>query len=95
VWAHLPSAAPKPSATSRGAITAPAPAGGVTPARDAGSAPQPAKSPSRSQPTGDDVRLTDCPADCDDCPPAYCPISMAANAFSKMIGYFHSSQPSR
>ena len=30
---------------------------------------------------------------CDDGPPAYCPISMAANAFSKVVGYFHSSQP--
>jgi RNA polymerase sigma factor (sigma-70 family) len=95
VWAHLPSAAPKPSATSRGAISTPAPAEGVAPARGAESAPQPGKSPSQSQPTGDDVRLTDCPDACDDCPQAYCPISMAANAFSKVIGYFHSSQSSR
>jgi RNA polymerase sigma factor (sigma-70 family) len=93
VWAHLPSTAPKTPATSRGAISTPAPAEGVAPARGSKSAPQPGKSPSQS--TGDDVRLTDCPAGCDDCPPAYCPISMAANAFSKMIAYFHSSQPSR
>jgi RNA polymerase sigma factor (sigma-70 family) len=93
VWAHLPSTAAKASATSRGAISTPAPTEGVAPARDAESAPQPGKSPSPS--VGDDIRVTDCPDSCDDCPPAYCPISMAANAFSKVIGYFHSSQPSR
>jgi hypothetical protein len=80
---------------SHGAIPAPAPAGTVAPARDAESAPNVAPSPSQSQAAGDDLQLTDCPATCDDGPPAYCPISMAANAFSKVIGYFHSSQSSR
>ena len=42
VWAHLPSSASKPSSLGRGAIPASAPAEGVAPARDAGSAPQPA-----------------------------------------------------
>jgi RNA polymerase sigma factor (sigma-70 family) len=95
VWAHLPSAAPRPSATSHGASPTPAPGKGVAPARDAGSVQEPAQSPSQSQPTGDDVRLTDCPDGNDDCPADHCPISMAANAFSKMIGYFHASPPSR
>jgi RNA polymerase sigma factor (sigma-70 family) len=95
VWAHWPSAMSKSPDRSHAAAPAFAPADSGTPARDAGSAPQPAQPPSHSQSAGDDVRLTDCPAGTDDCPPAYCPISMAANAVSRVIGYFHSSQPSR
>jgi RNA polymerase sigma factor (sigma-70 family) len=93
VWAHWPSAAGKTSAHRHSA--APAPDGSVTPARDAGSDSQQAQPPAGTQSAGDDVRLTDCPSDCplgcDDGPPPYCPISMAANAVSKVIGYFHSS----
>ena len=47
-----------------------------------------------SQPVGADARIADCPSD--DCPasaigqfPTYCPISLATNAFSKMIDHFH------
>jgi RNA polymerase sigma factor (sigma-70 family) len=99
VWAHWPSADARPTAAGQGSLPSLAPGENSTPARDAGSAPQPAKSPDRSQASGDDVRLTDCPADCPagecDGPPPYCPISMAANAFSKMMGYLHSSGSSR
>jgi RNA polymerase sigma factor (sigma-70 family) len=96
VWAHWPSSDSRQPATGHGAVPSVAPG---TPARDAGSAPQPATSPARSQADGDDVRLTDCPTDCPagecDGPPPYCPISMAANAFSKMMGYLHSAGSSR
>jgi RNA polymerase sigma factor (sigma-70 family) len=96
VWAHWPSGAAKTSALQHRA--APAPDGSVTPARDAGSESQQAQPPAGIRSTGDDARLADCPSDCcdgsDDCPPPYCPISMAANAVSKVIGYFHSSSGS-
>jgi RNA polymerase sigma factor (sigma-70 family) len=96
VWAHWPSGAAKASALRHGA--APAPAGSVTPARDAGSDSQQAQPPAGTQSAGDDARLadcsSDCPAACDDGPPPYCPIAMAANAVSKVIGYFHSSSGS-
>ncbi len=91
VWAHWPSAAAKSSALR------PSADGVIAPARDAGSDSQPAQSPAGTQTAGDDVHLTDCPTDCPatgDCPPPYCPISMAANAVSKVIGYFHSSSGS-
>ncbi len=91
VWAHWPSAGSKPSTRNHGAVPALAPERGGTPAGEAG----PAQSPSRSQTAADDVRLTDCPASDDDCVPPYCPMSMAANAFSKVVGYFHSSGPSQ
>jgi RNA polymerase sigma factor (sigma-70 family) len=97
VWAHWPSDAGKTAAHRHG--TAPSRDGSVTPARDAGSDSQQAQPPAHSNKAGDDARLADCPTDCtgdcplacDDGPPPYCPISMAANAFSKVIGYFHSS----
>jgi RNA polymerase sigma factor (sigma-70 family) len=96
VWAHWPSAAGKTSALQHRA--APAPDGSVTPARDAGSDSQQAQPPARTQAAGDEARLADCPSDCpagcDGGPPPYCPISMAANAVSKVIGYFHSSSGS-
>jgi RNA polymerase sigma factor (sigma-70 family) len=99
VWAHWPPADPKQPASGHGAVPSVAPGESRTPATHPGSAPGPATSPSRSQTDGDDVRLTDCPTDCPagecDGPPPYCPISMAANAFSKVIGYFHSSGSSR
>lgn len=59
--------------------------------RDAGSTPQPGQPPASTQPVGAEVQLTDCPAD--DLPP-YCPISMAANAFSRMLDHFHTSSTS-
>jgi RNA polymerase sigma factor (sigma-70 family) len=50
-----------------------------------------------SQPLLADKSSSDCPADCSpDCPlagtgdlPPYCPISMATNALTKVIGHFH------
>jgi RNA polymerase sigma factor (sigma-70 family) len=59
--------------------------------RDAVSTPQPEQPPASSQPLGADVQLTDCQVD--DLPP-YCPISMAANAFSRMLDHFHSTSTS-
>jgi RNA polymerase sigma factor (sigma-70 family) len=96
VWAHWPSTEGKTSGMRHGA--APSPDRSVTPARDTGSDSQQAQPPARTQAAGDDARLADCPSDCpaacDDGPPPYCPISMAANAVSKVIGYFHSSSGS-
>ena len=93
VWAHWPSAASKP--------IHPGPWGGTVArsgerwnARRRGRTDRVAIA--FADRPADDVRLTDCPAACDDdCPPAYCPISMAANAFSRVIDYFQSSGPSR
>jgi RNA polymerase sigma factor (sigma-70 family) len=96
VWAHWPAAAPKPSALGHGPVPTLAPPGAGTPARDAGSTLEPADPATRSQPAGDEVRLTDRPAGMTDCLPPYCPMSIAANAFSKIIGHFHHSfDPSR
>ena len=73
------------------------PDGSVAPARDAGSDQQPGQPPARTATAGEDARLADCPADCpgsEDCPPPYCPISLASNAFARVVGYFHSSSGS-
>ncbi len=56
--------------------------------RDAGSTLYPGPAPASSQPSGADTQLTDCRDD--DFPP-YCPISLAANAFSRMLEHFSSS----
>jgi RNA polymerase sigma factor (sigma-70 family) len=87
VWAHRP-AAPRPSSADASVVAAATRAGDVAPAqKDA----QPSLS---SQSTGDQPCPTDCPVFGQDGPPEYCPITMATNAFSKMMGYFHSSSPS-
>ena len=91
VWAHKPAVSPGPAAKVQGISPSTRPSDGVAPTPDAGSAP--ASSP--SQASGHDVRLTDCPDGGDCGPPDYCPISMAANAFSRVVGYFHSSPGSR
>ena len=96
VWAHWPSAEGKTTSAPRHGA-APTPDGSVAPARDARSDQQPGQPPARTATAGEDARLADCPADCpgsDDCPPPYCPISLASNAFAKVVGYFHSSSGS-
>ena len=96
VWAHWPSAAEKTTSAPRPGAAA-TPDGSVAPARDAGTDQHPGPPPTRTPTAGEDARLADCPADCcgsDDCPPPYCPISLAANAFTKVVGYFHSSSGS-
>jgi len=82
VWAHWPTDGAKQADHQS------APAHSGPSARDNGSNSQPSATP---QPLGSDARLADCPADCSsgDGPPAYCPISMAANAFSRMMNHFH------
>jgi hypothetical protein len=88
VWAHLPSGAVRPHA--RLSDPAPPQAGAKAPApvRDAGSAPQPAQPPANTQLSEADDHRADCPP--------YCPMTIAANAFTRILGYFHdSSVPSR
>lgn len=81
VWAHWPTA-PSKSESS---------------VRDAGPAARPTQSPGGSQANGDDIQVADQPqADCpqsstDDSLP-YCPISMATNAFARVIDHFRLSQ---
>ena len=78
VWAHMP---PRSSGhDSQASAVASSSANKVTTA----SATTPiAQDPSATQPS------TDCPlANAGDGPP-YCPITMAANAMSKIVGYFH------
>ncbi len=79
VWAHWPS-----STRNAGSSV-----------RDAGSAPQPGQPPATSESAGTDVQVADGPTDCsDECLPANCPISMAANAVSRMFAHFHSGSTS-
>jgi hypothetical protein len=68
-------------------------AGATATAGEVGSSPEVTR-PAVSS-TGGDTGSAECPLGGEDGPPEYCPISMAHNAFSKMIGYFHSSEPSR
>ncbi len=81
VWAHWPSAPSKSDISVRDAVPAPRPI-------------QPSVG---SQATGDDFRVADRPQD--DRPESstgdylpYCPISMAANAFSRVIDHFRHSE---
>ncbi len=95
VWAHWPAALAKASAHRHGA--APSSDGTIAPTRDAGPDRPQAQPPAQTGRAADDARLVDCPGDCpgsDDGAPPYCPVAMAANAFSKVIGYFHSSSGS-
>jgi RNA polymerase sigma factor (sigma-70 family) len=87
VWAHRP-VAPRPPAADESLVPATSLARGVAPAAKS---TQPAPS---SQPAEDRSRLADCPIGGQDGLPEYCPITMATNAFSRMMGYFHSSSPS-
>jgi HlyD family secretion protein len=90
LWAHWPANAPDSAAVGHRPAPALTPEDGRTPARNDGSVRQPANPATPSQPAGDDVRLAaDCPAGMTDGLPEYCPISMAANAFSKILGHFH------
>jgi RNA polymerase sigma factor (sigma-70 family) len=57
--------------------------------RDGGSTSQPDQAPAGTQPAGSDVQVADCSEDC--FPPDCCPISMAANAVSRMLDRFSSS----
>jgi RNA polymerase sigma factor (sigma-70 family) len=94
-WAHWTSTATRRPVQASGLAPLPTPENGVSPARDSGSAPQPAQQPATSQPSDSDARLADCPGGCDDEYP-YCPITMATNAFRGLVSHFHqSSSPSR
>ena len=81
VWAHWPSTPSKSDSS----------------VRDAGPASRPAQPPPGSQATSDDIQVADHPqVNCTDSStgdlPAYCPISMATNAFSRMIDHFRHSE---
>ena len=83
VWAHWPSTPTHAKAKANVNMNA-SPA-----ARDAGSTPRSTQPPAAPDASGSDVQVADCPDDCD--PSSCCPISMAANAFSRMLDHFHPS----
>jgi RNA polymerase sigma-70 factor (ECF subfamily) len=91
VWAHWPTATAKDSTFGPRAVPALAPAATDAPTNDAGSAPQPSIPSNRSQQSGDEIRLADCPVGEPGCFPDYCPLSMAANALSRFVSHFHQS----
>jgi RNA polymerase sigma factor (sigma-70 family) len=78
VWAHMP-----PRSSGHESQSSAVASSSVNDATTATATTQNAQDPSATQPT------TDCPADCDGDGPPYCPISMAANAMSRIVGYFH------
>ncbi len=89
VWAHWPTkthTAPDLSQRPEQRF-APEDARPTTP--NAGSAPTPLDAVTPQKAASNDLLVTDCPAGMTDCLPEYCPISMAANAVSKIIGHFH------
>jgi RNA polymerase sigma factor (sigma-70 family) len=88
VWAHWPAKTTNAADLGHRPMPPLAPADASPSTRDAGSAPQSADPATPSSTAGDDVRLTDCPAGTTGCLPDYCPISMAANAFSRILGHF-------
>ncbi len=97
VWAHWPSSANKRVASRTGPTALAALDKVSARGADLRSISQPAQPPTSDQPNEADPRATDCPAAAlvGDLP-ADCPLSMAANAFAKIVGHFHgSSEPSR
>jgi RNA polymerase sigma factor (sigma-70 family) len=88
VWAHWPAKATNAADLGQRAMPRLVPDDARPPARDAGSAPQPSSPATPSRSAGEELRLTDRPDGTTDCLPDYCPISMAANALSKILGHF-------
>jgi RNA polymerase sigma factor (sigma-70 family) len=97
VWAHWPSSASKRVAHPSNPAVLAALEKDIARDRDLRSISQPAQPPASDQVDEADSRGTDCPAAAlvGDLP-ADCPLSMAANAFAKIMGHFHSSsEPAR
>jgi RNA polymerase sigma factor (sigma-70 family) len=98
VWAHrAPASIPSASQTqAMASLTSPSMAAtaATLPDRAQRSAPP---GPAVAQFSVGDKSQTDCPSDCtSDCPlmsgdgpPPYCPITMAANAITRIVAYFH------
>jgi RNA polymerase sigma factor (sigma-70 family) len=87
VWAHLPSQTSQVPARAVSPETSPA----VTPTPSANPSPH---ATSAQQPLLADCESGDCPVTGSDCPLGGCPLSMAANAFAKALGYTHQGSTS-
>jgi RNA polymerase sigma factor (sigma-70 family) len=85
VWAHWPSAAARADVPNRQAAPAPAATDESIPQRR-GEMAQP---PRQSQASGGADVLADRATETDDCFPDYCPLSLAANAVSRLFDTLH------
>jgi RNA polymerase sigma factor (sigma-70 family) len=93
VWAHWPSASRNKSSVAQAVVPGGASEHARPLARDTESAPKLVAAAAASpQPAGDVPCIIDCPLGALDGLPADCPISVAANALSRVIDHFH--QPS-
>jgi RNA polymerase sigma factor (sigma-70 family) len=90
VWAHRPSAPTSQPSREAEPASVSTQNSGATPAANPNAAPRSKpQTPAGSQSIAADSRLADCPlTGCDDAPP-YCPITLATNALTRMIGHFH------
>jgi hypothetical protein len=95
VWAHWPSSASKRAALRSEHVALAALGNDGARGPDFRSTSQPAQPPTGDQSNDAELRTTDCPAAAlvGDLP-ADCPLSMAANAFAKVVSHFHGSSGS-
>jgi len=89
VWAHWPAKAPNAPDLGHRSMPASVADNARPIAQDAVAAQKPAETAVRSQLALAETRVTDQTDGTTDWLPDYCPMSMAANAFSRILGLFH------